>query len=234
MGILTATPNSTVTQTAKQASQFFDTLQAQQQIAFQGNQAALGAISKAWAPVLSSGVVPYGYSSGLDNLLKANVIDTGAQGTTNAMNAEALRQKQESGGANVLPTGANAQIDATIQALGQQKTAAGLQAEKIAGYDQGLKNLEGGTQAELGVASAENETGLASGANSAGDLALNAGTEEFKEAQQPGLFHQIMGAINDGAQAIGSVAGAVTGIGDIGASFKNFGKGGGGSGGGDD
>lgn len=196
---------------ADQAPQFFDTLQAQQQQAFQGNQAALDAISAAWKPVLQTGVIPYGFSPAMDQLLQSNVIDTGITGEVNASNAAALRQQQLSGGANVLPTGASAQIDADIKALGQQKIAEGLQREKMAGYEQGFKNLMGGTQAELGIAGAENETGLASAANSAGNLALSAGAERFKENQANSMFSKVMGTLG----AVGNFAKDISGAGLI-------------------
>jgi len=204
--------NPTVVQVSKQAPQFWDMLQAQQQLAFQGNQAALQAVSKAWAPVLQTGAVPYGFSAGLDALLKSNIIDTGAANTANAMNAQDLRLKQESGGANVLPTGTQEALKAQTAELGGQATAKNLAAEKIAGYDQGLKNLEGGTQAELGVASGENETGLAGATNEAGNLALSAGAEEKKENMASGPLAIAGSIIGD----ISSLAGAATGLAGIG------------------
>ncbi|MBZ5695981.1 MAG: hypothetical protein LAN36_11560 [Acidobacteriia bacterium] len=197
--------NPTVEAVARQALQYFDTLQAQQQQAFGGQQAALNAVREAWAPVLKSGVIPYGYSAALDSLLQAHVQDTGAQATTNAVNAEALREKQVAGGANVMPSGASAQINAEIQARGQQAIAQGLQEEKLAGYDQGVKNLEGATQAELGIAGEENPTGLAGAAVSSGDLAERAGAEQFKENQQDSMFNKVMGGISTVAGAAKSI-----------------------------
>lgn len=215
--------NPYVADTAASAAQFFSTLQQQQQQAFSGNQTALDAVSKAWAPVLSSGAVPYGYSAGLDSLLKANVIDTGSQGIANATNESELRQKQLAGGADNMPTGAQAQINADINATGQQKIAEGLQKEKIAGFQQGETNLKDATSAELGIAGAEDAPQLASASTGAGNLALDAGKEQWKENQATGpmsIFNNIMGGIK-------SVAGAVSGIGDIGALFHNPGSGGG-------
>lgn len=202
---------------AKGGLQFFDTLQAQQQIAFQSNQAALDTLSKAWAPILAGGNVPYGFSPGLDSLLKANVIQTGTQGISNAVASQQLREQQESGGAAVLPSGAGEQLRSQIEATGQQGIARGLQAEKIAGYDQGLKTLEGGTQAELGIANAWDPAARASAATGAGALALKAGAERFKEQQSGGILSNI-DAI---AKTAMDVEGAVTGAGDVGAMFKS-------------
>jgi hypothetical protein len=208
--------NPYVDASAQQAQQFYNTLQQQQQLAFSQDQNALNAVSSMWAPVLQSGVIPYGYSPGLDNLLKANVIQTGTTATANATNAAALQQKQESGGANVLPTGANAQINAEIQAQGQQKIAQGLQQEKISGYQQGIENLEGATNAELGIAKFEDPTGEASAALGANKAEEEAGAEMWKENQSGG-FGAILGDVTG---AIGAGVGAATGIGDVGAMFS--------------
>jgi hypothetical protein len=197
--------NPTVIGVAQQGSQFFDTLQAQQQQAFGGNQAALQALSSAWAPVLQTGAVPYGYSAGLDSLLSSNAIQQGAAATANAQNAAALQEKQASGGANVLPTGAQDQINASIAATGAQKTAQTLTGIKESGYQQGTANLEGATQAELGIAGGENETGLAEGATGAGALALNAGQAQWQE-------NQVTSPLNLTSSFLG----------DIGAGVKDF------------
>ena len=203
--------NPIVIDTANSASQFFHSLQTQQKQLFGENQAALSALTKAWGPVLSTGVVPYGYSPGLDSLLQANAIQTGTQAETNAMNAEALRQKQESGGANVAPTGANEALNAQITATGQQNIASGLQKEKIAGYQQGLANLEGGTKAELGIASATDPGRAAEAATGAGSLAEQSGAEMFKENLATGpmaTFKGIAGGLADLGKAASGFAGA--------------------------
>jgi len=210
--------NPTVIDVAQQAPQFFDTLQAQQQQAFQGNQAALNAVSQAWAPVLQTGAVPYGFSAGLDNLLQSNVISTGTTAEVNAANAAALQQRQLAGGApGAAPAGAQAQINADIAATGQQQIAKGLQAEKIAGYQQGVTNLEAGTRAELGIAGAEEAPQLGQAATGAGGLALSAGEAQFNENQISSPMNIAKGVIGD----VTSAAGAITGIGDVGSMFSN-------------
>jgi hypothetical protein len=187
-----------VIQASQSGLNFMNTLQAQQGTAFAGNQAALTSLSNAWAPVLSTGAVPYGYSAGLDSLLQSQIRNNGAQATANAENASALQQKQQSGGANVLPQGTQEAINAEIEAKGQQTTATNLAQEKEAGYQQGITNLEGGTQAELGIASGENETGLTSGAIGAGGLGL-AGAEARWQQNQTSSPAAILGDINAGA-----------------------------------
>src|ERR1700677_1959418 len=157
--------NPNVTAVSNSALNFMNTLQGEQQTAFQGNQAALQSLQSAWSPILAGGAIPAGYSPGLDNLLQTQIRDNGAQGTANAENATALQERQAGGGNNALPTGSDAAVNAQIEAAGQQGTAKNLQAEKTADYQQGISNLEGATNAELGIAGGESETGLAGGAN---------------------------------------------------------------------
>jgi hypothetical protein len=203
--------NPTVIDVAQQGQEFFSQLQNEQQTMWGQNQTALNTLSKAWAPVLQSGVVPYGYSPGLDSLLQANVLQTSGQATANAENAAALQEKQAAGGANVAPTGGNEAINAEILAKGQQSAATGLQNEKIAGYKQGLANLEGGTQAEEGILEDTNPEKAAEAATGAGGLALSAGAEQFKENQETGplaIASSITGDLGNLAQGAAKVAGA--------------------------
>lgn len=203
--------NPVVMQIANEGLDFFNQLRAQQQTTWGNNQAALQAINKAWGPVLASGAVPYGYSAGLDSLLQANVLQTSGTATANAENAAALQAKQASGGANVSPTGSQEAINAEILAKGQQSAATGLQQEKIAGYEQGLKNLEGGTEAENDVLNATNPERAASAATSQGGLAEAAGAEQFKENQETGplaIASSITGDIGNVAKAAEGFAGS--------------------------
>jgi hypothetical protein len=184
--------------------------------AFAGNQAALGAVTSAWKPILDGGSIPYGYSPELDSLLRSNIINQGSAATTNSENAAQLRATQQSGGNNPLPTGAQAQVDADIQASGNASTNQALAQEKEAGYEQGISNLDGATNAELGVASGENETGLASSAIGSGSLALNAGQTQFQENLETSplaITGQILGDI-------GGAVGDATGIGNIASMFS--------------
>jgi hypothetical protein len=209
--------NPGVIQAENSALNFMSELNGQQMQAFAGNQAALSSLSSAWAPVLATGQVPYGYSPGLDSMLKSNIINQGAQATTNAQNAAELQQRQASGGApGAAPQGAQEAINAEIQAKGQQATAQNLTNEQIAGYQQGEKNLQGATQAELGIASGENETGLAGATTGAGGLGLNAAQAQWQENQTTSP----MNILGDVTKGITDIAGGVTGIGNIGAMFK--------------
>lgn len=196
-------------------------LQGEQQSAFANNQAALSAVSSAWAPVLAGGSIPYGYSPGLDSLLKSNIVNQGATATTNAENASQLQQLQKSGGApGAAAPGSQAAINAEIEAKGQQSTAQNLSNEKIAGYEQGETNLKDATSAELGVAGGQNDVGLAGASTQSGDLAASAAEAAWQENQTSSPA-AIIGDIGAAAGDVGKIAGAVSGIGDIGSMFSS-------------
>jgi hypothetical protein len=218
--------NPYVEDSAKQAKAWFQTLRQQQQESFGGSEEAMRTVTSMWAPVIATGAVPYGFSPQLDQLLQANVMDTGAQGISNAVNALELQQRQLSGGAAGMPSGADAALRAQVLATGQQSIARGLQEEKIAGYAQGLKNLEGATEAELGVGKTQAELG--STAASAGAETQKteeaAGAEMFKENQATSGF-----AIAKNIEGlVGGAAGIAGGIGSMAAGGAAL-TGGGGS-----
>lgn len=179
---------------------FTSTLMGEQNAAWGTNQAATQTLMAAWAPVLQSGQIPYGYSPALDTALRTDIVNQGSQATTNAINAQLLREQQEAGGAQVLPTGANAQVEAVTEALGQQKTAEALTQEREAGFNQGITNLEGATKGIAGAAELESPTGIASAANSAGSELLAGATEQYKENQNS-LLKQVLGGVIGGAES---------------------------------
>ena len=204
---------------------FMDALQQEQNTAFGENQAALGAVQNAWSPILAGGAIPEGYSPGLDKLLQSQIVSQGATSTANAENAAQLQEKQNAGGANVLPTGTSQAINSEIEATGRAATNKNLQAEKTADFQQGISNLEAGSQAELGVASGENETGLAGAATGAGGLGLDAAKFRFQQNQttSPGA---ILGDIGQGIQDAAGIAGIASGFEGLGGGGSSGAPGG--------
>jgi len=194
--------NPGVVEAAQSGLNFMNTLQAQQNQAFQGNQTALNAVQNAWGNILAGGAIPPGYSAGLDAMLKTNISNNAAQGDVNAKNAAMLQQRQASGGA-AAPAGANAAVNAEIDASSNASKNANLTAEQTANYQQGVTNLEAATQGELGVATGENEVGLAGASTGAGQLGL-AGSQATWQENQTSSPAAILGDIG---QAAGDVAG---------------------------
>ncbi len=174
--------NQNVAATSTSALNFMNTLQAQQNQAFQGNQTALDAVQGAWGNILAGGAIPAGYSAGLDSMLQTNIRNNAASGNVNAQNAAALQAKQSGGGA-LAPAGETAAVNAQIDAATEAGLNQNLTAEKTADYQQGVTNLEAGSQAELGVAGGENATGMAQAATGSGQLASAAGQAQWQENQ---------------------------------------------------
>jgi hypothetical protein len=195
-----------ISETKQSALNFMNTLQSQQNTAFQGNQAALDAVSGAWTNILNGGAIPAGYSAGLDQMLQSNIRNNAATSTANAVDAAELQQRQASGGApGAAPAGADQAIRTQIADAGQASENANLTAEKTADYQQGVANLEGATQGELGVATGENEVGLAGAATGSGQLGLSAAQAQWQENQTSSPA-AILGDIGTGVGDLAGVA----------------------------
>jgi hypothetical protein len=181
-------------------------------------EAAQAQVNQA-ASAFMSGNIPFGYSPALDQLLQANVMQTGSQGISNAINALQLQLKQQSGGASTAPSGASAALEAQVEATGQQGIAQGLQAEKIAGYQQGAANLKAGMEGELGVAESANPNAAANASTGVSQAAASSAEQMFQEQQATGPLAVAGKIIGDVSEGIGDVVG----IGDIGSMFQNYG-----------
>lgn len=212
-------PDPNLVAAARSFGDMVNAMHNQNQTDFSEFQNALTTLNSMWTPVIQSGVIPYGYSPGLDQLLQANVMQTGSQATSNAINAATLAFRQASGGAAVGPSGAQEAITAQIQATGQQQIARGLQAEKIAGYQQGMTNLEGASAAEEDIA---RQTGAAAASSASEEQAAAGGQAQAGEA----IFNEEQASsglskLGQVANVAGKVIGDVTGIGNIAGMFRN-------------
>lgn len=195
-------------QDAIQQYNFMGDLIGEQNAAWGTNQAISQQISNMWASVAKSGQLPYGFAPSLDAALRTNIFNLGTQATTNAVNAQQLREQQESGGAPVLPTGANAQTEAVAQTLGQQQTAQALGQERIAGYQQGVTNLTSATKGLETAGELESPTGIASAAVGEGGN-VNKVAQLGSQEQQSNLLHSVLS---------GGVAGALGNLDTAGTS----------------
>lgn len=198
---------------AKGDFQFMQTMQNEQNIAFQGFQDALNTVKARMTPIANGGIYQYGFSTPEDQNLQ-NLIETqGALGTAHSVAAEQLRQQQLSGGAEVLPTGAQATMELQARETGAQKTAEALAQEKELGYQVGRENFLQSTGALERVAGLENPTGFANAATSAEGEALNA-QKQVDKMNANSLTSKILGGVIGGAvgYATGGPAGAAKGF----------------------
>lgn len=194
--------NPQTTDLANEDSQFMQTMQNEQGTAFAGQQSALNTINQANAPLVAGGAYQYGFSTAEDQALQSNIENQGAQATQNTVAAQQLREQQQSGGADVLPSGAQAALETQARETGAQATAAQLGQEKIAGYEQGNKNFNNAVGAEEKVADLENPTGFAGAANQSSSNALASQSAVNSLASNSLTAKLLGGAITGGLTAV--------------------------------
>lgn len=186
---------------ANEAAQtaFLQQMTTEQETQYATQQPLLAQVQQTWAPILAAGPNQEGYSEAENNAQRAEIQNQGTAAQANATDAEALREKQQSGGANVLPSGASDQINADINILGGQKTAQGLEAETAANYAQGRQNFENATTAESGVAGLQNPIGYAGATTNAEGQATNA--INLVDTESSSLLDSVLGGVASGASS---------------------------------
>jgi hypothetical protein len=189
---------------ANEAAQtaFYKNMTQEQQTTFGESQDILNNLKSAWSPILAAGPYAYGFSTAEDQALRADIENLGAQATTNTVAAQQLREQQQSGGADVLPTGAQAAVETEARELGAQKTAAALSQERLAGYEQGSRLFSEASGALGQTAGLENPVGTANAAIGAGQSATSAinlvDTEQANSLLNKAIGGAIGGAISGG------------------------------------
>ena len=166
-------PSKAEKELAKSDLQFTQTLQNEQNTQFANNQEALNTLKTAWDPIAKGGAYQYGFSSPEDAALRSSIENAGATATTNTVAAEQLRQQQESGGADTMPSGSSAALETIARETGAQKTADTLAQEKLAGYAVGRENFAKASDAEAKIAELANPTAYADAAVNASKASLS-------------------------------------------------------------
>lgn len=156
LGVMDATKTM-----AKEQTMFMETLMAEQSTQFANEQEALTTVKNAWEPIAKGGAYQYGFSTAEDQALQSQIETAGATATANSVAAQQLREQQQTGGASVLPTGAQSAIEAQQRELGAQATAANLGKEKELGYEVGRENFAKATSAEEAIAGLANPPSFA-------------------------------------------------------------------------
>jgi hypothetical protein len=192
---------------ANEAAQtaFFKATVEQQKETFGQQQELHDTVMKATVPILQKGPQQYGYTPEVDALLKST-IETGAdQATANAVNATELSERQRSGGAQVLPSGANIQIEENARILGEQSKAKQLTAEKLSGYTAGSQLYGEALSALSGVTGRPTDySTAASGAGSGATSAINLADSERSTLAADLLKGAVGGAATIGAAYAGN------------------------------
>jgi hypothetical protein len=200
---------------ANEAAQtaFYKSVTAQQSQIYGEQQELYNTVIGATAPIIAKGPQQYGYTPAVDALLQTYIKDTGEQAETNTINATELKERQEAGGAAVLPTGANAQIEADVRATGEQSTATNLAQEKLSGYQAGSALYNQALSALSGVTG--NPTQYTSAATGAGTSAT--GAINLADSERSNLLQTILGG------ASSAVVGGMTG--GLGTAVSKIGSG---------
>lgn len=184
---------------------FYNTMMGEQQLTFGQNQALLDMLKNTWSPILNAGPGQQGFTPQENAALRTDITNTGAIANTNAINADLLRTQQQTGGANVLPSGASNVLadDATI--LSGQNTANALTSETAANYAQGLANFNNASTVLSGTAGLENPVGFGGAANQAGGNATSA--INLVDSQNTSLLNTVLGGLAAGTgKALGTLA----------------------------
>lgn len=203
-------------QIANTEREFMTTLQTEQNSQFAQEQQAQQLVQKSWDPIMKGGAYQYGFSTAEDQALQSDIVNKGAEATTNTENAALLREQQASGGAATAPSGATEAINAQIAATGAQSTAANLAQEKLAGYEQGSKLFSEATGAEEDVAKLADPTGYAGAATGAGNAALNS-TKYVDTMNANSLTSKLMSGAIEGGLSVAT--GGVSSLAEAGSAF---------------
>jgi hypothetical protein len=175
---------------------FFDDLKTQTNETFNQSQTMLDQLNKGWQAITSQGINQYGYSSAEDALIRSSIENVGATNTANTVAAQQLREQQQTGGAEVAPTGAQQTLEEQARIEGGQSTAEQLTQEKLAGYATGRENYLAAAKGEQDVANTE--TGLAesqskSAVSEAGNV--NQAQQVVDTANQNSLLNKALGGV---------------------------------------
>lgn len=191
------------------------------QTQFKGQQAILGQLQAAAAPIVSQGINQYGFTGKEDSALRTQATEGTAKAYQMAKQATGENLAAVGGGNTILPTGtaAGLQNNNAIAAAGQ------ISDENLGiterGYDQGRSNFLNATGILSGVSSQMNPLGYASSATGANESAFKeadtVNTEEQAAKQQmwstiggvasaafglPGVSNLLGKGVSSGAQSL--------------------------------
>lgn len=161
------------TSLANSQQNFYNTLSADYNQQFANQNAILGTLRNSLAPIVQAGPNQFGFSKAETNNLNSQALQGTGQQYTNAAKSLGESQAAQGGGNSYLPTGAQAQQQATLAATGANQASNQLMGIQQAGYQQGYNQYQSAVNALGGVASQYNPTGYAGDATGAGNAAAN-------------------------------------------------------------
>lgn len=189
---------------ADSQTKFYNTLSTDYGTQFANQSAILSSLQKSLQPTVDAGPSQYGYSTGQTNNLNSTAIQGTAQQYQNAQKALQNQQAARGGGNLMLPSGVDAQNNASLAASGANQTSSELLGIQNAGYAQGNQNYTNAINQLGGVAGQYNPNGYAGSATSAG----NSAGDTLNTIQKANAASSPWGAIGG---LLGGVAGSFAG-----------------------
>jgi hypothetical protein len=183
---------------------FYNQLTASYQTDFGQFESLTSSLLSKIQPIINAGPGQYGFDPTEDASLRSTAENADAAATHNAQVAANQQITAANGGAAVVPTGAEEQLQQEADLAGAQKLSSDEQAITQAGYAQGVQNYQTALGQEDAVMGLENPNNFAGAATSGGQAATSA-TQVAVEADDSWM--------NMVGGALGGAAGALTSYG---------------------
>lgn len=200
---------------AASQTQFYNTLQQQQQQQFGQQSALYNSIRSVYDPIVAAGPNQYGFGAAEDTALRTQASEGTAAQYQQANSATQSALAARGGGNSFLPSGVNADISAKVSGAAAQQESSQQLGITNEGYQVGRQNFQNATNTEMGIAAGYNPLGFAGAATQAGTSAFNSATEIQKANAAASPWGTIGGLV-------GGVAGAFAGNPGLGASIGGF------------
>lgn len=189
------------TDIANSQQDFYKTLSANYNQQFANQNAILSTLSKSLSPIVQAGPNQFGFSKAETNNLNSQALQGTGQQYRNAAKSLGEAQAAQGGGNSYLPTGAQAQQQATLAAQGANQASNQLLNIQQQGYDQGRAQYNAAISQLGGVASQYNPTGYAGVANTSGTDAFGSANEVNKENEAASPWNLVGGILGGAASA---------------------------------
>ena len=194
--------SSQQTDLANSQQNFYNTMSANYSQQFANQNAILGTLQSSLNPIVQAGPDQFGFSKAETNNLNSQALQGTGQQYANASKSLGQQQAAQGGGNSYLPTGAQAQQQASLAAGAANQTSNQLMGVQQAGYQQGYNQYQSAVGQLGGVAGMYNPNGVASGANDAGGVA-NSEANQVAQMNNAASPWNLVGGILGGAASVG-------------------------------
>lgn len=180
---------------------FYKTLSANYNQQFANQNAILGTLQKSLNPIVQGGPNQFGFSKAETNNLNSQALQGTGQQFRNASKSLGEAQAAQGGGNSYLPTGAQAQQQATLAATGANQTSNQLMDIQAQGYQQGRNQYNAAIGQLGGVAGMFDPNGVAGAANTGGSDAFGSATKVAEMNNEASPWNLVGGLLGGAASA---------------------------------